>query len=436
MPIVQGYHVPEIENLITMPRIFNVLLSGLNFDRISTISIYVAMLHDYLDTKYMNEYRINLHVIGFDSPALRAIELTNTNLIVRTIDVKSKSNILELALSSNIDIILDEKEIFTKKEISQNIDKIAIVRYFNPEFNDMLNAICVGWSIPWNFREPIWNASWLTKYLEPNSLAKKVLDFTETSQKQKYTDKQRNYLRNLSNKISQVSHSKQLLDYLLIIRRYQKRNELKAEDTLFELAHNINNYYLLMSSSLDILARLINDVYDLEFPPYKPYSLDNSDFLNKLAEKRKSLTSIIQLKKYLDWMDWLRQRRNLLAHESHLHLTPLIQRKKMVLSEEEINIKAEQSIDWILFAGSGVSDELINNMKQFKKFQIDLEENHVTVAEDIMYMSKRNRKTHEVKEIIFFPLKAIDEDFKMFSEIVKRVINNLISSRKVIKKLV
>lgn len=428
MPIVQGYHVPEIDNARIRPKLFNILLLDLNHDQLSTITIYVSILHNYLDTLNMRNHRINLHVSN-NLPNVQSLATMYPLLKLHEFNSESKTEILEIASNIDLDIILDEKEKFTDKEVADADGSVAIVRYFNPEFNDLLNCICVGWGVPWNFRDPIWNASWITKYLEPNSLTRKAFDFMGSSQEQHYTADQQHSIRNLSNKLSQVSHSKQLLDYMLLLRRYAKRHNLKTEDVLFELSFHLSNYFLLISGSLDILARLINDVYGLGFRQYDSYTLDKQLFLDRLDNKRKGLAKIIRLNKYLDWMDWLRQRRNLLAHQSYLYLTPLIKQVKTPLTDEEINARVEASKDWELLSSSGLKPEFIAQMKEFKKFQIDLDENHETIAEDIMPINMKDRKTGDVKKVIYFPLKAINEDYKKMNELVIRILDNLISAR-------
>lgn len=430
MPIVQGHHVPEIENHRVRPNRFNVLLLDLNFNQISALSIYTEMLHDYLDVLGMSENRIKIHVVVNKIPSsLSALVAMNSEAEAYEIDINSKEEILALASRVDADLILDETEKFTKKEIFKHNDKILITHFFNPHFNDTLNAICAGWDVAWNFRDPVWNASWLTKYLEPGSLGRKVFDFMDVSRQQEYTDEQRNFIRNASNKISHVYHSKQMLEYTLVLLRYAKRHELKKDDLLFELTYHLNNYYMFISSALDVLARLINDVYKLGFPIYKPYTLDNQEFLRKLKRKRKGLVNIISLKKYMDWMDWMRQRRNLFAHQSHLYLTPLVQRKKVQITDEELDAMVESSMDWTLIASTGASADVISSMKEFKKFQIDLEENYETVVDEIMQIEKRDRITGISKPVIFFPLRAIEDDHQKFKEVVNRIVDNLTGAR-------
>ncbi len=429
MPIVSGYHIPEIVNPRARPIVFNVLLLDLTFNQISTVSIYVDMLHNYLDTLGLSKNRIRLHVATDNETSIHGLTLMNDELKAHVIDIESKEEILELASLIDADIILDEKDRFTKNEIFKKSDSLVIVQYFNPQFNDLLNAICAGWDVPWNFREPIWNASWISKYLERGTLAKRVFDFMDTSRKKNYTDEQRHIVRNLSNKISQVNHCKQLLDYNLILRRYAKRHNVKAEDILFEISYELNNYYILISGCLDVMARLMNDVYGLGFQPYESYTLDKKEFLRRLTDKRKGLASVISLNKYLDWMDWMKKRRNMLAHESYLYLTPLIKRKDVQLSEAEIEQTVNAAFPYDDYVRAGIDSSYIDGLKEMQRFQIDLEQNHETVIEDIMTMMKKDRKTGVEKEVIFLPLRAIEDDYKTMSELINGIMKNLEGSR-------
>jgi hypothetical protein len=429
MPIVSGYHIPEIVNPRARPSVFNVLLLDLSFNQVSTVSIYVDMLHNYLDTLGLSRNRIRLHVATDNETSIHGLTIMNDELKAHVIDIESKDEILELASLIDADIILDEKDRFTKNEIFKKSDSLVIVQYFNPQFNDLLNAICTGWDVPWNFREPIWNASWISKYLERGTLAKRVFDFMDTSRMKNYTDEQRHIVRNLSNKISQVNHCKQLLDYNLILRRYAKRHNVKAEDILFEISYELNNYYILISGCLDVMARLINDVYELGFEPYQSYTLDKKEFLKRLTKKRKSLASDISLNKYLDWMDWMKKRRNMLAHESYLYLTPLVKRKDVQLSEAEIEQAVNAAFPYDDYVRAGIDSSYIDGLKEMQRFQIDLEQNHETVIEDTMTMTKQDRKTGVEKEVLFLPLRAIEDDYKNMCELINRIMKNLEGSR-------
>lgn len=432
MPVSRNYHVPEVRNSRVRPQRFNVLLLGLEFNQISTVSIYTGMLHDYLDSLGLTNNRIVMHVaVGTTTRLLEALVVDNSELQIHEVDVNSKETILELANSLDIDILLDEEERFTKREIYANRDKMAIVHWYNPFFNDLLNSICTGWGVVWNFRDPVWNASWITKYLESPYVARKVFDFMQISQEQGYSSEQVNFIRSLSNKITHATHAKQSIDYTMICYRYANRHGMKTTDILFELSHHLNNYYMWVSSSLDISARLINSVYTLGFQTFNSYTLDNAEFLRRLEPKRKGLVNIIRLKKYMDWMDWMRQRRNFFAHQSHLYLSPLVQRKAEQLSDEEMNQIVEGFMDWNYLSTTGMSDDAIQNLKDFMKFQVDLDENHETKLQDVIPMNKRDRLTEEVKPVLFFPLKAVDEDYAKFTEIIGRVIDNLTGARPV-----
>lgn len=429
MPIVSGYHIPEIVNQRARPVVFNVLLLDLSYDQISTISIYTEMLHNYLDTLKLSSNRIRLHVATADEARIHGLTLMNPELKAHVINIESKDEILELASVVDADIVLDENERFTQKEILKVADTLKIVHYFNPQFNDLLNAICTGWNVPWNFREPIWNASWISKYLEQGTLAKRVFDYMNLSRSKNYTQDQVHIIRNLSNKTSQVNHCKQLLDYNLILRRYAKRHSIKAEDILFQISYELNNYYILISGCLDIIAKLLNDIYGLGFTPYQSYTLDKQLFLDRLAVKRKGLAKIVSLDKYLDWMDWMKKRRNLLAHESYLYLTPLLKRRAIQLSDQELDQAVEAIFPTADYLRAWISQTLIDNLKANQKFQIDLERNHETIVDDIMSMNKKNRKTGVESDIIFFPLRAIEDDYKSMNELVNRIMKNLEGSR-------
>jgi len=414
------------------PTVFNVLFLGVDSVSVSSVLTYTEMLHDYLNTLGLSGNRIILHTAVSSSTAyLGALTQTSDCFEVHEINVESKEEILNLAKEKDIDVILDENEIFSQKEVYSNRDKLAIIHWYNPQFTDLINAICAGWGVVWNARNPVLNGTWVTKYLEENSLSKAVFDFMEIGKRQGYSEEQVGFIRSMTNKISQMNHAKQLLDYTIILQRHANRHGLKTENLLFEHSYHLNNYYVLMASTLDVFSRLINNVYQLGFSQFTSYTLDKAVFLKALEQKRKGLAQIIQLKKHLDWMHWMKQRRNLFAHQSHIGLTEIVQRKKIQLTEDELNQKVEDSMDWAFMLTSGIASEAVQDLKEFTRFQIDLEQNYQTIVKDIMTIDKQDRVTREVTPVVFFPLRAIDDDYKVFSELVKRMIQNLNGARKV-----
>lgn len=423
--------MPDAQSNRIKPTVFNVLLLDIAQTDVSSILTYTEMLHDYLDRLGLTNNRIRMHVaVSSSTMFLNTLAQMNDFFFVHEIEVDSKDAILQLADTQDIDILLDEVERFTKQEIHQSREKIAIVHWYKPQFTDLLNAICTGWGVVWNFREPVFNGHWITKYLEPNSLARNVFDFMATGQNQGYNPEQVNFIRSMSNKISQLNHSRQLLDYTLLLHRHANRHELPTNDLLFEHSYHLNNYYILMSSTLDVFSRLINSVYSLGFRQFAPYTLDKTTFLDALALKRKTLSDIIRLKKHLDWMDWLRQRRNLFAHQSHIGLTEVIRRKRIQLTEQELDQKVEDSMDWAYMATAGIGNDVITQMKSMNRFQIDLEENYEKVVSDIMTLEKQERISGDVRQVIYFPLRAIEDDYKLFDGLVNRLIKNLTGARR------
>ena len=101
----------------------------------------------------------------------------------------------------------------------------------------------------------------------------------------------------------------------------------------------------------------------------------------------------------------------------------------MQLTEAELDALVETSTNWAIFVESGMSAENLAGLKAFKKFQIDLEENYETIVEDMITVDMRYRKTGEVKPGTFFSLRAVDEDQKVFTELMNRLPDNLIGAR-------
>jgi len=424
-----SYHSGLDTNRV-IPNHFNVLLTGLNYPQVVSIFTYVEMLHNYIETLGLDNKKIVIHVITESPNGFRGLA-GNPYFYVHHLESVTADSILNLSDTLDIDIILDEQELISKNEIHRNREKVAIVHWYNPHFTDLLNAICTGWGVVWNFREPIFNAPWVSKYFEPGQLARKVFDFMQISKEKNFNDKEVNLIRNMANKISQINHAKQLIEYLKILNRYSVRHELKTDDILFNLTYHLNTYNLLIPSTLDVMARLYNSIYDLGYSEFNSYTLDRDDFLVRLGQKRASATKIIKLKKYLDWIFWMKSRRNYFAHEGHTYLSPIVQRKANELSVAEIERLVDGEMDWNLIRSAARTQEEYDSLREFTNWRIDYEQNYETIVNDIMTINKQDRITKEIKEVVLFPLRAVDEDYKNFSDLLTRLFDNLTKARKV-----
>lgn len=426
MPISEGFHIPTLDNQAKKPTSFNLLLTGLNSDQITTLSINFKILHNYLDSINLNSHRFNLHIVTPHN-----FRTLNYDFITVIDDVfPNKESILDYAENRDIDVLLDELDVFSKNEIFTNRDRLLITGFY-PKFREVVESVVSGWGIAWTFDEPRWNATWLSKYLSTGTLSKQVFDFMGAGQIQGYSSEQVHLIRNLSLKVTHINHSKHLLEYYILLRRYAKRHNHKEEDYNFEIIHHLNSYYLLMSSSMDVLARLLNSVYKLGYEKHNAYTLDNKDFLKKLKRKRKGLHKIINLKKHIEWMEWMRIRRNTLAHESNIFLSPMVMRKTSPLADTELDEMVEQSMDWNFMLRSGTTQSAIDSKKENVKWQIDLTENYDTVVSDSMQIEKTDLKTRITKQYLFFPLRVLDSDYSRFQQIIKRVVDNLTGAKKV-----
>ncbi len=145
--------------------------------------------------------------------------------------------------------------------------------------------------------------------------------------KRGYSQKQMEYVRALANKAMHIEHAREQLFFYLQLKRRASRAGNAANNFSFELTYHLTTYSIYICSALDILARLINDRYDLGYTRYQSFSVAKVDFLNRLSPRRKTLADILASKKFQKWADWMFVRRNHITHESNLYLTPMFMEK-------------------------------------------------------------------------------------------------------------
>lgn len=107
----------------------------------------------------------------------------------------------------------------------------------------------------------------------------------------------------------------------------------------------------------------------------------------------------------------------------------MVQQKQRPLTDAELELKVDQAMDW-QYAASVMPPAAIENMRAVVKQNLDIKENYEEVVSDMMIVERTNRTTGQVEKLIFFPLRAIQNDYDTFKEIITRCVDNLTKARK------
>jgi len=379
------------------------------------------VLHDYLGDLNKSELSIVTHTI------VTNVDTTySSNTLIIALDTHDKLAVLRYALENNIDIIHDSDGLFTKKERFKHRESFVITTTFT-ELTVQLESYLTGNGIVWRFDDPVWHINWIYKYAHKQGACATTFGLIATGQEKSYTPKQMELVRALANKTMHIEHAREQLYYYLQLKRRAFRAGNSNNDFNFELTYHLTNYSIYICSAMDILARLINDKYGLGCKR-SGISLGKKDFRKKLARKRKTLATIFERKKFLEWADWMFVRRNHITHESNLYMTPIVMRKKDSLSDEEMERRVDAEFDWDVYESITPSAD-VPAMRAFVKQSLDLQLNYEEVVTDMMTLEREDSVTHETQGYVVFPLRAIDEDFNRLSDVLTRAVQNISRSR-------
>lgn len=383
--------------------------------------INVEMLHEYLDARGQGNLRIHLYT-PLDSPWANQYD----HLTVIPGDIKGKAAIFEYSKQEDVDILYDPHDLFDKEDKASRLNELLFITV-PKALNTQIEAYLAGYGVAWLMDHSILNVGWIQKFTYRRELTHIIFDMLSTAQQKGYSPRQIEYVRALLNKVMHVEYARDLLYHYLILKRRSYRNN-GANNYRFELTYHLTNYTFFICSAMDILARLLNDLYNLGYGKYAPYGIEKQEFVKKLAAKRKTLADILALKKYVDWGELIKIRRNDFTHSSHLYMTPMVMEVDNPLSDEELNSLVDQSMDWSLLKSTG-NEQMVKDMETMVRQNLVIEHNYKVVVDDIMVLEQEDRKTRKTRKYVVKPLNAVDDDFDKLREIIERVIKNLATVR-------
>ncbi len=203
--------------------------------------------------------------------------------------------------------------------------------------------------------------------------------------------------------------------------RKTERNGYSDQDYNLELNYHLSNYYFLIAGVLDSMARFLNDLYKLKLPR-RHLALEKVDFVNAHRRKRTGYVRILTRKDFTEWVGFLKERRNFIAHDGDMRQSPLVVQKDNLLTDDEVEQLVNQQSDWVFMATllpQATVDALRNQAAQMVRIQND----YRTVAKNVMFVPDDNGG-HK----LYQPLPSIDYDYNKLNAVLTRILEKLKAS--------
>lgn len=385
--------------------------------------INTAMLNSYLVNRGRSDISVRFHT-PIDDTWVR-----HYDFVTIMPELHGKDAILQYAREQNVDIIHDPHGGFSKRERLAEYDSFLFTSD-SSELNIQIEAYLAGHEVVWLTNHSIVNARWIQKYNLRGGLTHDAFQFLSTAQHKGYSSSQVQFVRSLLNKIMHIEYSRDLLYHYLILKRRATRLGDGGYYN-FELMHHMTNYTFSICSAMDVLSRLLNDLYGLGYFVGNNYGIEKPDFITRLSRKRKTLADIFALKKYNTWGRLIKIRRNEFTHSSQVYLTPLVMEKDEAdkLSDEELETLVDRQLERDGLEPIDGVDEVMEAIRATLRQELDLEHNYKKIADDIMTLEMKDEATGEIRQHIVRPLLMIDDDFYKISKLMERAFANLSRAR-------
>jgi hypothetical protein len=413
MPFVNGTMYAEAREQFHDFGVLNVLLLGSASGELQKFIIDVSTLHAYVTQTLRKEVKINIHTTGAYSDAL----VRNFSLTTHIFNPLSADAIKEKALSSDIDVVLDQDDVLGKRYVQDNFYVFQTVKTLN-ELISSCEDFLVGNDIPWLFSDIAWNTPLFMRYYSRPGVCTDYFKFMgECTETKGYTSEQQEKVRYIANRIAQIEYSKDLIHSYIKRVRKAERNGFPDQDFNLELNYHLGNYYFLMAGVLDSMARLLNDVLRLGLNR-RLLALEKEPFVDKNRRKRTGLVRILTNKDFVKWINFLKERRHFIAHDGDMRQSPLVVQNDILMSDQEVESKIDEKMDWA-FAATVHTPELIQALRaQFAEI-IRIKGDFREIARNAMIVP--NDDGHKVYQ----PLRSIDHDYEQLAAVLSKFLVKL-----------
>lgn len=414
MPIVNGHMYAEAQGLVGFDEL-NVLILGDFSNELATFAVQVDTLHTYIEETLCSNVRINLHCTDVvpDSTAQRL------GVTRHSIGEPTETELYPIAKRLDIDVVFDQNHQFSERYAQKNFYEFQIVKALT-ELASSCEDFLIGHSIIWLFSDISWNTPLFMRYIGRQGLCSDYFVFMgECTRTKGYSTEQQDKIRYISNRLSQVEYSKDIIQYHIKRMRKAERNNCPDVGNL-ELNYHLSNYYFLMAGIMDSVARLINDVYKLGFTRYSDLALEKSQYIEANRRKRTGFVRILTSKAFVGWLSFLKERRNFIAHDGDMRQSPLVERNDTLLTDEEVEAFVDQRMDWD-YVASVLPPETIQAMRDEAAQLVRIERDYRVIAKNVMVVP--DARTGVTK--IYQPLRSIEYDYDKLCDVMSKLLERL-----------
>jgi len=431
MPIVNGDMYPELKiHPVDNKRLIVAIYDISDEDAIS-LAHKVAVATAYIEEKFTDLCGVQLYIRSSDK-----IEAQKQRYSYETFEATGddREAIHAFAAQNNIDVLH-----------SRDVKLIRGLYKDNPSFELSesqqqleleIEAFFTGKNISWSLNSPAWNSTWLNKSSDNLSLTNILHGLLNAAQgKLQYSQKQIGLVRALLNKAGHIRHCEENLISFVQRKNYSARNCIVQNsygyddyyDYRFELNYHLGNYYFLMSGCLDILGRLLADLFGITINNTVKPNIERGEFLAALQPKSQALYDIYSEETLNRWAVALKRKRNYVAHESEASYTTISKPKKKKISDSEVKKKVEGLRNWNAMRLL-VGDDAVESNMRFAEFVIRMNEDNEVLTKDAMQFTYYDSATRTEQMALFHPLIDIKFDYEMIERILNQTASVLRSS--------
>lgn len=390
--------------------------------KIDIVSHYLQDVHSgSCSFEFIFASNPKLHIASHERFVCREYELSDN----------SPEYLGKLIMEQDIDVVYSsDKQLLL--ELIKNENPVETANSYD-ELKLEIEAYLTGKNIAWSIEDPVWHNTWLMKYAKNDSLTKDYMDYIGKAQSRLgYSDTGIAYVRALANKFGQIKYTQELL--LSYVQRKNKSERVgkvvniygyeSFYDYSFEISAELGNYYFLMSGCVDILGRLVKDVYNLDIP--KKYSnVEHKKYAEKLKVYNNDLAILFSPVKIREWILWLRRRRNHIAHAASPNYSTIYIGKSVKLSDAEIDERIQQ-MPSVVNMISMSTPEFAKHIYDEAKLTVRLHEDNDVLMKDALSIRVFDHIDKVEKDYTFYPLLTIKDDydkfFKLFADAYAKLV--------------
>jgi hypothetical protein len=381
MAIVDGYMYPEVREAPTPHDSLIILVIG----------------------QHLQDFQHQLNILCAYCSILKRTDLFGIKVIIVA---GTKPVNKEFIVKHDVDIIYDKEKKLSKKKLN-GLYGIAEYESDIKYLRSQIEAYLFGNGIFISFSFPAFGMHAVGKYLRIPELSDNYIELA--SEYPTYS----NQFRFLLNKLGSVAYAVDSIKFFVQKRNKTNRRGSDVRHNSLEINYHLNNFYFLIASSFDIVARLLNQVYSLKLS-YSALGIEKNGLQNKLEQADVKVKNAISTE-MIEWLEKIKEIRNAIAHEESLSNSKLVQEKpeNEKLSQDDINaqIKDEHGV-MLDHMADQFGKESAEWVRKTLEYKISLKNNYDVISEDAIVFKRNKGKDTAICN----PIVSLDYDFEKFQE--------------------